>query len=650
MSDTDAARIGDVTAGFDAVAESVNLRLKIADADARTVNINRQTYIKATDYAPADDTEDAIAGLQAMLDDGAGREVVFNVPYGETSRHYRCLSRTSQLLFMRSGSRVIFEDGAILDYSGLPASGDNANGFFRVDSGADGTDYPTTADATAGDTSITISPANAVLLAASGAARYSMVRISSDKLWISGGNPTTCFQGEYRMISEINTTTGVISFIGALEDSYATADNTVVSLLDPITGSIDNIQIIGPGAFDNALGDIGVRLQNPFGFKMNGGRIEGCDFGAVFVVGDMYGRYSNITTLHGPNDFNQNQYHFCYVNACQGTIIEGMRQFSGKHGVVQSDTGAPRGVTRHVQIVSNDIQATWGAAIPTHLNAERISARFNKILGCGAGIEAGCRHFSTFKNEIDFTVTPGVGIAITEDPYKITLDGDVVRGGLYGVRLNSTSFPQVSGTQGPAEIVVRNIYMENLTQAGVEISYTADTNPHYNVTIEGIKTRNQNGVSVAVTGTFERVSIRNCDLQGNGGGFAAVTSSSVVDLDVTNVRYSGHNTPLLGGTRVKQVNVGAWGAIVPGTVLQGSETKDWPSIAAGATSFEDVTVTGCVLGDEPGVPYMNINTSTLDFSARIISANTVRVVVYNPTASPIDLGSGTLNVSVIKRV
>ena len=81
--------------------------------------------------------------------------------------------------------------------------------------------------------------------------------------------------------------------------------------------------------------------------------------------------------------------------------------------------------------------------------------------------------------------------------------------------------------------------------------------------------------------------------------------------------------------------------------LQGSETKDWGSIADGNEETEDLTVTGAALGDY-AVATMSIDVTDLTITASVTAADVATVVLGNFTGSAVDLGSGTLTVKVFK--
>tara|TARA_R110001592_G_scaffold155607_3_gene385572 strand:+ start:191 stop:1339 length:1149 start_codon:yes stop_codon:yes gene_type:complete len=85
--------------------------------------------------------------------------------------------------------------------------------------------------------------------------------------------------------------------------------------------------------------------------------------------------------------------------------------------------------------------------------------------------------------------------------------------------------------------------------------------------------------------------------------------------------------------------------------LEGSETKDFGSLAAAAEVTEDVTVTGAALGDF-AMASLGVDTQAtvgLIITAEVTAANTVSVTLSNQHASSaIDLASTTLTAKVVK--
>ncbi len=80
-------------------------------------------------------------------------------------------------------------------------------------------------------------------------------------------------------------------------------------------------------------------------------------------------------------------------------------------------------------------------------------------------------------------------------------------------------------------------------------------------------------------------------------------------------------------------------------VLSNTGTYDAPSIAAGGTTTTTLTVTGATVGSPATVGLTTLTTQGLVIDAHVQALNTVLVVLVNPTASPVDLASGTLKVN-----
>ena len=79
-----------------------------------------------------------------------------------------------------------------------------------------------------------------------------------------------------------------------------------------------------------------------------------------------------------------------------------------------------------------------------------------------------------------------------------------------------------------------------------------------------------------------------------------------------------------------------------------TETWDPGSIAAAGYEAEDVTVPGAAIGDFVMASLTTMVTNDMMLAAHVSAADTVKVILFNPTANPIDLGIGTLAVIVFK--
>lgn len=89
-------------------------------------------------------------------------------------------------------------------------------------------------------------------------------------------------------------------------------------------------------------------------------------------------------------------------------------------------------------------------------------------------------------------------------------------------------------------------------------------------------------------------------------------------------------------------------AAVPLQVLQGSETKDFASLADGAGASEDVSVSGAVLGDFC-VASLGVDVVDLTTSCDVTATGVATFRVQNETTGAVDLASTTLRVMVIRR-
>ena len=152
------------------------------------------------------------------------------------------------------------------------------------------------------------------------------------------------------------------------------------------------------------------------------------------------------------------------------------------------------------------------------------------------------------------------------------------------------------------------------------------------VTILAAGSGYSSGTGAAVTpisagGTFTLVKLTS-------GASSAATFTDVGSTGVTGT----YNRDKIGVSCVWVDEIGAY---------QGSATYDAPSIAAGATTTTTITVTGAALGDF-AVASAPVDLAGLVVTAYVSAANTVTVVLYNPTAGAIDLASGTWKAKVIK--
>lgn len=89
-------------------------------------------------------------------------------------------------------------------------------------------------------------------------------------------------------------------------------------------------------------------------------------------------------------------------------------------------------------------------------------------------------------------------------------------------------------------------------------------------------------------------------------------------------------------------------AAVPLQVLQGSETKDFSSVADGDSASEDVTVFGAVMGDFC-VASLGVDSVDVAVYCAVTAANVATISIANHTGSGVDLASTTIRAMIIRR-
>lgn len=82
-------------------------------------------------------------------------------------------------------------------------------------------------------------------------------------------------------------------------------------------------------------------------------------------------------------------------------------------------------------------------------------------------------------------------------------------------------------------------------------------------------------------------------------------------------------------------------AKLPSARISGAITYDPPSLLAGDTTTQAVTVPGAQLGWQADAAF-SLDLTGIVLTAYVSAPDTVHALLYNPTAGPIDLGSGTL--------
>lgn len=254
----------------------------------------------------------------------------------------------------------------------------------------------------------------------------------------------------------------------------------------------------------------------------------------------------------------------------------------------------------------------------------------------------------TLRGRIDNQTGVGVFGVDSFDKSRVTLDCDINGGTANGATLAGVgdiingslrvTSPGSSGVEvNNAAGGVLQVRVESAPQFGlVAGGSTADmTFPNCEITGSG-----SSGVLVQSTANGNRFpNLRSTGAAGFGYGFQETASAN--NNRVTNAVLTGNAqgpASLVGST-----------SLVEREPLFGKATYDAPSIAAAGTTTTTITVTGAAVGDEARVTF-GVSLAGLNASAYVSAANTVTVVLHNPTAGAIDLASTTIRATVVPRV
>ncbi len=431
----------------------------------------------------------------------------------------------------------------------------------------------------------------------------SKVRITSDKEFIGGGDPATEAQGEIATVVSVGADRFVIT--PPLFDSYAVADNARVLEVFPHVGlHMEGVSAIGPGMLRDGSDSVADAVDGDRFFyseyadmiRLRSLNVRNFDnMGVSLYSSDDY-EVTNCRfqfETENAKDRARNQYGVAIFNASQDGLIADNILVGGKHGVVQSESGTYRGVTRRMNVRGNTVMATWNFGIATHTNVELVTVADNEILGCTHGIEAGCRSFTSKNNKIRFLrfiadSSPGagdgeggIGINVSDVAENIVSEGDQVYGGGWGFRCDTSVFSLFSGSVGPTGIRITNFYSQDANQDAVKILWDG-SGVRSDIDITGLQTRNvgrpvdvnglptsgsPNGansfdISGNASGRLERVRIAGANLHGWGtaGGTVCGAVSYGDGVHMCDISYSGRAAPTTFGssTGVVTSNNNAW--------------------------------------------------------------------------------------------
>lgn len=535
-----------------------------------------------------------------------------------------------------SGCNIEGLNNCGFDMSECPPSGERrtllrATGLQSPDPTNALLDVRLTADAAKGDTTIAVGSAGMATL---GLTVGSRVSIQSNRVFIAGGTASAEKQGEISTVVAVTSTSFQIE--PPLFDDYAMADSARVVKLTMHKGRLSNLILRGCGFWTgNVEGDRGIDYRLSDNLVIEDVRTEYLDSGNyLYSCPDL--RVDNFSAIFGEvaddglggTTRTVNQYGLGIANACQDAVIQNCHITNGKHGIVQTEGPIAQGVTRRLTIKDCTVRGTWQYGIAAHTNAENIEVRFNKIVNCLGGIEAGCRNFRSEGNVVELTRNVGRGncFAINDIAEHVVSVNDRFYGGRFAVLHNSNGSGDnvlFSGSAGPKKLHFIDTYAEGFSQDGISLT-TAAPRQGDDVLIRNLVVRNAgNGIgapqAIDIQGPWGNVIIDGGDFEGNGSGGAACI---LLGADVTGQfrgtqRWSGtFAAPSVSGPMRRNFN---------------TANTTWTSIAAGATATRDLFLPEAPVGQPVSVGFATALEPGLIAQVRVSAPGLATVSITNIT-------------------
>ncbi|NDC96097.1 hypothetical protein EB077_12385, partial [bacterium] len=224
-------------------------------------------------------------------------------------------------------------------------------------------------------------------------------------------------------------------------------------------------------------------------------------------------------------------------------------------------------------------------------------------------------------------------------PENITVGGRVTNAGAIGLDI-----------VGARNVSVNGFSAVSNTSIGINVGSTSVSGTTEGIVMNGIYALNNSGV-----GTQDNISVQSA---------TNVILNGVVSFDTRAVALIDEPVDIFSSTNVvvnnmlglksgtyrysPRVQNTATNVISTAGGIVYSTTFDPPSVAAGGLTSTTVTVTGAATGDSVEVGFTR-PLQGIVLTGEVTTANTLNIIFYNPTASAIDLASGTVKGMVRKQ-
>lgn len=455
-----------------------------AGAVARTMQAKGREVISPQDYG----TDANVSFPAAMTELAARGGGVFFIAPGT----YTFTTLTG---FTIPDNVHILQAGAVLDFSGAAEAA-----RIRI-TGSIGANVALTAN-------VAVGAADIPLASVDGLAAGDLLLLSSDDLVplddIGGTTDETI--GEFVTIKSISGLTVTVD--GYLDGAYLTADAAKVQKVAPTHGVvIQGGKIIGRGTRGDGVtsAEIGISALYARGLRLNDVEIEGCDYQAI-ALDQCYDCLVDNPTIRqedrGNVAFDIIQYGIAPKNASSKITVRGGTITGGKHGVAWTENTLP-GVGRDVTVDGTTIIGTWAAAIATHESNERFDIHFVKLIGCERGMDIRVRNgriVCPHIRGVPSSSSIGDGIYLSENCGRIQITQVDIDGVRYGIRMYDVGLPNDAT---PTEITIQGGKIRNVSQIGIHLEHSENSNAKKGITIKGIDLIDVAGDYIRLHGAFE---------------------------------------------------------------------------------------------------------------------------------------------------
>lgn len=432
--------------------------------------------IDATVYGVSGNGSNQTAALTAALNAAAGQKVVL-LPPGDIVLDYLG-ARTDAIKLQGVQHATTLWVNQRASNAMVPGT-TNGNGMLHV-TGSKATGKLLTANATAGDLTVTVGAA-----AAATYAEGDLVNLRSNQLWPRTSKGAKV--GELARVRSVDTTAGTVTFRGHLDFSYATADSAILEKITPVEGVLlRDLHVRGDGiAFSSTYEQMPIWLTHCRRFLIENVTMERIDGRAITlrscidgdIVSPRFYTLSNTGEDPDPN-LKRHGYGVDLTEACRDIRIDRPYMRGGRHCVTTNAWGASgttpsEGVPAHCVVSNGEGTEMTSTCFDVHIEGYAIifdSCEAHDTQYFGFQMRADrCRLISPTVHKCE-----GAGIVIFDTCSDVVIDNPTIREVYPFTEFQSGSSGQFTspgqGIRGLANnLIIRNPVIENVYDCGIRI-------------------------------------------------------------------------------------------------------------------------------------------------------------------------------------